>query len=596
MTSVAVSLAVATGCGNNFQKIDRRVDQLLVDSSATLGPDAMAPAYSLPISNGRASDSEMTAERPPTVNPPASEINFKPVPESGSVLDRLANDARQATDVLLVDLPFALAQATGSSREYVFAQEEFVLAALRLLIERHLWGPRFFNDTSLLVTGDADNGLYDTSLRLVNDFSVTQRLPYGGEVSARALAQSVEDLHVLVADEEVQDASIILNADLPLLRGAGTSAREERIQAERNLIYAARDFEDFRREFVVEIIEDFLSLVVQQQAVANAERQVDRLRLVEERERSLYEAGRTPRFQSALAEQSTVRAQDDLNSRRENYRLAVDRFKLRLNIPIDQPVVIVPTELELPVPLVDIQQAVQTAMTYRLDLQTQRDVQVDAQRLVGVARNSVLPDLDLTGTLVSTTDPTRERAGVAFDLDETSFSTGIRFGLPLDREIERLNVRRAQIELERAKRDLDLLRDNVVVQVRSAVRDIDRAIFTLEIQERSIEIGRQRIASIEAAPDRASARDASDAANEFARAQDRRDSARRDLQVAILRYLLETGQLRVDSHGFIRPLNGMEINGEKPISIPALPSLGQADPAGTLRNDKLPAGNSNLAR
>jgi outer membrane protein TolC len=415
-------------------------------------------------------------------------------------------------------------------------------------------------------------------------------------LSARAVAQSVEDLHLRVAGEEVQDASVILSGNLPLLRGAGDSAREDRIQAERDLIYAARDFEDFRREFVIEIIEDFLNLVVQQQAVANAERQVQRLRLVEERERSLYEAGRTPRFQSALAEQSTVRAQDDLNSRRENYRLAVDRFKLRLNLPIDRQVVIVPTNLDLPVPLIEIQQAVQTAMTYRLDLQTQRDVQVDAQRLVEVARNSTLPDLELTGTVASTTDPTRQRAGLDFDFDETSFSTGLRFGLPLDREIERLNVRRAQIELERAKRDLDLLRDNVIVQVRSAVRDIDRAIFTLEIQERSIEIGRQRIESIEAAPDRASARDASDAANEFARAQDRRDSAQRDLQVAILRYLLETGQLRVDSHGFIRPLNGMEINGEIPVSIPALPELGALNAETGDTSTKLQERISNLVR
>jgi outer membrane protein TolC len=235
-------------------------------------------------------------------------------------------------------------------------------------------------------------------------------------------------------------------------------------------------------------------------------------------------------------------------------------------------------------------------MSYRLDLQTQRDVQADAQRLVEVAKNTLLPDLELTGTLGTTTDPTRRRAGVELDLDETSFSTGLRFGLPLDREIERVNVRRAQIELERAKRDLDLLRDNVIVQVRSAVRDIDRAIFTLEIQERSIEIGRQRIESIEAAPDRASARDASDAANEFARAQDRRDSARRDLQVAILRYLLETGQLRVDPHGFIRPLNGMEINGEVPVSIPALPSLGHKDASSTHPNGHLAEKNPNLVR
>jgi hypothetical protein len=93
--------------------------------------------------------------------------------------------------------------------------------------------------------------------------------------------------------------------------------------------------------------------------------------------------------------------------------------------------------------------------------------------------------------------------------------------------------------------------------VRGDVRGIDRARFSLQIQEPNIGIGEQRVASINAAPDRADARDASEAANDLAEARDARDSARRDLQVAVLRYLLDSGQLRVSPQGMIIPLNGM---------------------------------------
>lgn len=273
----------------------------------------------------------------------------------------------------------------------------------------------------------------------------------------------------------------------------------------------------------------------------------------------MYEAGRTPRFQAALAEQATVRALDDLNNRRENYFLAVERFKIRLGIPLDQPVAIVASSLELPIPAATMEHAVHQAMMYRLDLQTQRDIVDDARRNVNVARNDMLPDLDLFGTYSLPTDDRLERAGLQFEPDDSRFTAGLRFSLPLDRKIERVNVRIAQIGLERAVRDYDELRDSIAVQVRAAVREIDLARYTLQIQERSIAIGEQRLASIEAAPDRASARDASDAANELAEARDARDSALRDLHVAILRYLLETGQLRVNPDGSIRPLPGMEI-------------------------------------
>ena len=545
-------------CQNGLHRIDQKVDSMVTATSATMGPDAYPPRTAISDDNARISkNSPAASERPNTVNPPAADLSFQPVDEAAEVMSRLNAYSDMPENAQDIDLHFALAYAAQHAREYQFAEEEYVLGALRLLIERHLWGPRFFNDTTALVTSVGDDGTFDSSLRLVNEFRVTQRLPYGGEVSARALANATEDLHNRVSGEDVQNASMILDANIPLLRGAGLAARESRIQAERDLIYSAREFEQFRRDFFFEIAQDFLDLIVAQSAVENADRQFAGLQLVANRERALYEAGRTEIFQKALAEQSAVAALDDLNERRESYTLAIDRFKVRLGYPIDQPVRIVRSGYDLPPPEIDMNTAVQQALMYRLDLQTQRDVVDDARRNVEVARNNVLPDLDLTGTAAVITDPDRDRPGLGFDLGHSDFAAGVTFGLPLDREIERIGIRTAQVQLERSRRELERQRDNATVNVRSAVRDIDRARYTLEIQERSVATGEQRVASIEAAPDRATARDASEANNELARARDRRDAAARDVQVAILRYLLETGQLRVNHQGRLLPLPGM---------------------------------------
>jgi outer membrane protein TolC len=459
-----------------------------------------------------------------------------------------------------MDMADALAYALRHSREYRFEEEEYVLAALRLLSERHLWGPRFFNDLDVTAQAVGDGGLYDSSVRVINDFRVTQRLPYGGEVSARVLAAATEDLHFRVADEKIQTAEIILSADVPLLRGAGTVAQEDLIQAERNLIYAARDFERFRREFLFDIAQDFLALVVQRQSISNAQQQIRAFQDSEARARALVDAGRQPPPDAARAAQDTREAIDNLNVRWDAFLLSVDRFKVRLGMPEDDPLMIVESTLGLPAPQVDMDQAMRAALSYRLDLQNRRDRLDDAHRAVDNAFNNLLPDLDLGGSVTIPTEDERERAGLHFDPDDTTFTGSITFGLPLDRGIERINVRQSQIDLERAIRDYGRFRDTVAVEARSSAREIDRARFSVDLQEENIRIAGVRQASIEAAPDRFDARDRSEAIDALNQAQDRFDSAQRDLQVGILRYLLDTGQLRVDSNGLIKPLRGMEVS------------------------------------
>ncbi|MHC5008410.1 MAG: TolC family protein, partial [Planctomycetota bacterium] len=443
---------------------------------------------------------------------------------------------------------------------YRFAEEDFLLSALRLLSERHLWGPRVFNDLLVEVESIGDNGLYDSSLRLVNDLRVTQRLPYGGQVSAQLLAAATEDLHQRVAGENVQTAELVFAADVPLLRGAGMVAREDLIQAERNMVYSARDFERFRREFLFDITTDFLNLVVQQQAIVNAERQVELLEAFEERDRALAEAGRTPPFEAALSVQSTLFSVDRLNSQREIFRLAVDRFKVRIGMPEEQALIIKPTTPGLPTPEADLEDAVRAAMSYRLDLQNRRDRIDDARRAVNNARNALLADLDLSGSLSIPTDDDKDRAGLDFDFEDLSFRAALALGLPIDREVERINLREAQVDLERSIREYERFRDTLAVDVRAAVRNIDRAEFSRELQERNVRTADRRLASINAAPDRADARDRSETADDLLAAQDDYLRARRDVQVSILRYLLASGQLRVESDGSIRPLRDMPLH------------------------------------
>lgn len=581
LASLPAFVALA-GCASNLSGIDRRVDELIAEANESVHVNVPGPS----LDPGRPAriaphDTDPRATDLPTVNPPASALSFSPKEDTRSVLERLQAGDPPLENPVPMGLAEALAYAVAYSREYRFAEETYLLVCLQLLIEDHRFGPRFFNDTTVAFNADGDDGTFDTALELVNDFRVTKQLLYGGEIAAQALVVASEDLHTRVSDASAQSADIILSADIPLLRGAGPVASEALIQAKREVIYTARGFERFRREFLFSIATDFFDLIVQQQSIRNQEEQVQSLEELMERERMRFDAGRIPFYEVGLAEDRTVVAADTLTGQRERYRLDVDRFKSRLGMPIDVPLVILPTEFDLRPPDISPDEAMILGFAYRLDLQTFRDRVGDSRRAVANARNALLPDLNVFGSVsLLSDDDDLVRDTIGFDPTDADFRVGATLGLPLDRTIEKVNVRQAEIDLDRTRRAYEQLRDDVAIATRSSVRAINRAQFSLDIQRQSVLVAEERKRSVEAAPERVDARNASDAVLDLNRARDAVDSAARDLQVAILQYLLDTGQLRVGDDGFIQPLPGMEVSGERDDEPPTDPLPRPAPAAG----------------
>lgn len=524
---------------------------MMAEANESLGREAVLPQA---VSWGNIPISSPVDPVPYTRNPAANELSLVlgadiDSDSVGRKLD-LAAEELEANGVPLT-LSESLSWATSHSQEYRFAEYDYLSTTLSLLSELHLWGPRFFESIDVSTTADSTSGLYDTSLSVVHDFEITHRLPQGGSVSATALTTFAESLHEGVSNADGKDTVLGLSVELPLLRGAGTVARETLIQSRRNLVYGARSFERFRRTFFRAISGDYLNLVVQRQSLANAQRGVESLRQVASRQTALYESGRTRLYDSADAENQALAAVARLSQSWERYRLSVDRFKVRIGWPVDDLVSIVPTSLGLRPLEVDMSTAVINALLYRLDLQNEQDRVGDAMRGVQNAKNGVLSDLDFTAGVSL---PTRDDDLTGFNGRDVDYSVGFTFGIPLDRETNRIEVRNKQILLEKARRSLRTSRESVAIEVRSALRNIEVFQFTLDLQERNVEIAQLGLDSINADPDRVSVLDQTRAISELQSAQDARDSAMRDLELAIVDYLLQAGQLRILQNGSMVPI------------------------------------------
>lgn len=546
-----LGLTILTACDSGFRAIDHRVEEIMAQTNESLGSDVVIPQT---IVWSDLTESSPDDPLPHTENPPMADLVFVQAKEVdsdaiGKKLDRAATDFETSGTAL--SLEDSLSWATANAQEYRFAEYDYLSTTLSLLSELHLWGPRFFDSVNITTDADSTNGLYDTSLTVVNDFQVTHRLPYGGSVSASALTSVAQSLHSGVSGSNIESSVLDLSLELPLLMGSGIVARETLIQSRRNLVYAARTFERFRRSFFRSIAGDYLNLVVQRQSLANAQNGVESLRQLASRQSALYESGRTRLYDAADAENQALAAVARLSQSWERYRLATDRFKVRIGWPINELVRIEPTSLGLRPLEVDMQIAVDQALRYRLDLQNEQDMVGDAIRRVQNAKNSVLPSLDLTA---GASLPTSNNDMAGFDQRDVDYSVGLSLGIPLDRETERISVRQNQILLERQKRSLRTSRESVAIEVRSSLRNIEVFKFTLDLQKRNVEIAQLGLNSINADPDRVSVLDQTRAISELQSAKDARDSARRDLELSIVDYLLQAGQLRIQQNGNMYPI------------------------------------------
>lgn len=559
----AAGVLAAAGCSSNLVDVDRRVDELVGTRSAQLGttspsrhsgdPDAVTPSS--------------IKKELATTNPQAGELSYRPADESRDVAAKLQGfaegqigvDGHRPEHAVEIDLAEALRVAQHSGREYLSAEEDYIISAIQLLIQRHLWGPRLFNDTSVGVFGQGTQGDFQHALSVINTLKATQQLPSGGSVEAKWITQATDQLRSQATQAYVQSSELVLSGTVPLLRGAGSVAQEGLIQAERNLVYRARAFERFRRQYLVSIATDYFNLLQQQQQIANQERQLKSLRQFLESTAARVAAGRVREFERNIAENQVLTATSSLAGQRENLILALDRFKVRLGMGTETALAVKPLAFDLSDPSVSLDEASRLALLYRLDLQSQRDQLDDQGRQVANARNALLPDLNLNASAGVPTPSNRGVGTLRFNPEDLNYSAGATLSLPLDREIERLQLKQAMIGLEAAKRNYEQSRDNIVVSVRGALRTVELARFQLNLAEQQVKINQRRLEEQKLRIDQVDSQKIIDSENQLLTAENARDAAKTDLRTAILNYLLATDQMRVKADGTFEPLPGMNV-------------------------------------
>jgi outer membrane protein TolC len=118
-----------------------------------------------------------------------------------------------------------------------------------------------------------------------------------------------------------------------------------------------------------------------------------------------------------------------------------------------------------------------TALSNRSDISGSiRDVRAAAVEL-GVAKQDILPRLDLVASTYVAGLARRADAGRAFDNQfadgRPSYSVGFQFEIPIGNRAAHANARRRQVELQRALNRFQLTVEEAMTSVEVAVREVD---------------------------------------------------------------------------------------------------------------------------
>ncbi len=490
--------------------------------------------------------------------------DLAPAPEPEAFLGAEA-EAERGARVLGLDLAMDL--AVRQSREFQTRRELLYLEALNLSLARWRLKPiagsranaALQATTPVVVTGqDPITGETVTAIRNGNKLATGRGL-FGVDwllaTGARLSADFTADFLRFVGGNGTPNTGSRLGGTLsqPLFRGAGFKVTLESLtQAERSLLYAMREFAQYRQNFTVTTTGDYFQVLQARDTARNAFLDLERSRQNVARERAFADEGQRPLASLDQFRQAELNSETRWLEALRTYREALDRFKISVGVPLETKLVLADEDLarlEIREPGVPVGEAVRVAVATRLDLQTAKERLEDAERKVPVAKNSLLPQVDATATAgFASNSPD---GFVLPDPKFNNWSAGLNVDLGLDRKAQRNDFRRSIIQVEQTRRQLSLAVDNVRLQVASDWRALEQARRNFENSEIGVKLAERRVEEQELRMQlgRGQTRDLLDAQADLNSARNGRTAALVNHTLARLRYWRDMGLLFVRDDG-----------------------------------------------
>lgn len=598
-TIVVINSLIGCSADKRREEIDKKAEKILADKQfeatgkkspfsierpSDILRKRLLKGQNLPIS-GKASlgaENLDKIEHWPEKNYPAPVI-------SGKTAD--INDVNNAVVISLLQ---ALEIGAYNSFDYQTRKENIFRSALDLELERNEFRNIFFAQIQNLTSTDTTGNRTVSGNVLSPSAGVNRRFMNGTEVASSI---GIDLAKLLTADKESSYGLFTdMSITIPLMRGSGRHiVTEPLVQADRNVIYAFWDFEQFKKDFAVNVATNYLSVLQQLDVIKNNIADYQSRIASAKRSRILADAGRIQEIEVDQAVQNELSSRQRWIRSFQSYNEQLDNFKVFLGLPPDANLVLDPNELDKIVELykkiiadtqaqsqsenldandansfvqliepeyenkgryeIEEVNAVRLAFFNRLDLRTVEGQVYDAQRKVTVAADALRAELTLFGS--ANIGSRRASVGSAandnarFVTNEGLFQSLVTLDLPIERTAEAVAYRDSYINLQQSVRDVQSLEDSIKLDIRNALRSLLESRENMYIQVKAVEVAQKRVRSVNLFLEagRAQIRDLTEAQDALLLTQNNLTSAIVQYRIAELEIQRDMGVLEIDENG-----------------------------------------------
>ncbi|MCA9144751.1 MAG: TolC family protein [Planctomycetaceae bacterium] len=253
----------------------------------------------------------------------------------------------QRDDAQALALEDIIELALLNSREYQTQKETLYRAALRLSLQRFDYDLKFSTSGNRIATDYTharDGGIEVNRLRVPSSYQVDKMLATGGTVLLRFANNLVLTFNGANGFATDIGSDIVLDIQQTLLQV--DVQFEPLTQAERDVVYAARNFARFRKTFYADLTSQYYTLIrTYRQVEIDSQNYLTLARAFRQAEYE-YRARQVPRFEIDQVEQNVLSGRSRLIGTCNNLEQSLDNLKIRIGLPTETPIDIDLTELE----------------------------------------------------------------------------------------------------------------------------------------------------------------------------------------------------------------------------------------------------------
>jgi outer membrane protein TolC len=382
----------------------------------------------------------------------------------------------------------------------------------------------------------------DTSFGML----ATQRLPWTG---ATILADAGFATRLDALAPLPRSSNLRLEVSQPLLRGFGPNASFYDLRNSRRAREGSeRSLELRRQQVALDVAQAYYEIVQQRALMAVARQSGSRSEALQRSSEARLQVGLVSKLdvfraqlQTAQAQEAVVRAETALGD-------ALERFRFLLGMAPTEPVE--PEAAALPARVDDVPEPIEVlierAKANRLDLMETRDLVGDAQRTASLARQNLLPQLDLKLGITET--GLGPGFGDAWRNADRAYHFGIVTTYPIRIAEDRAAKASADIRLGSSQRNHRERELEIESEVRRSVRELGEIRKSAELQTKAVEVAQQqhRLATLRFQRGLASNFDVVEAEGSLLLARSALVGLLTRYQVARVRLLKATGSLDVN--------------------------------------------------